>query len=177
MSTLHLKKFAHGAINHLTSIFNLSISSGQITEIWHKAIIIPTIKAGKDNNIGKNWRPISLLWSASKTLEKLQQPKILTHIPFHPAQHGIRPKHSICTTLSTITADIAAGFSGKKPAHRQCSSRSIGQLHSTMSTINNCSIVSSTPTYRQQSVAGSTTICRTDEPKFIFYQKNLKAER
>ena len=38
-------------------------------------------------------------------------PKILTHIPF-------LPKHSTCTALSTITADIAAGFSRKKPAHR-----------------------------------------------------------
>ena len=46
-----------------------------------------------------------------------------------------------------------------------------------MWTINNCSIVSSTPTYRQQSVGGSTTKCRTDEPKFIFGKNNLKAER
>ena len=51
-------------------------------------------------------------------LEKLLLPKILTHIPFHPAQHGFRPKHSTCTALSTITADIAAGFSRKKPDHR-----------------------------------------------------------
>ena len=42
----------------------------------------------------------------------------LTHIPYHPAQHGSRQKHSTCTTLSTITADIATGFSRKKPAHR-----------------------------------------------------------
>ena len=48
----------------------------------------------------------------------------------------------------------------------QCTSRSTLQLQSTMWTINNCSIVSSTPTYRQQSVAGSTTICRADEPTF-----------
>ena len=43
-----------------------------------------------------------------------------------------------------------------------------------MWTINNCSIVSSTPTCPQQSVAGSTNICRTDEPKFILGKKNLK---
>ena len=43
---------------------------------------------------------------------------MLTHIPFHPVQHGFRPKHKTCTALSTITADIAAGFSRKKPAHR-----------------------------------------------------------
>ena len=44
--------------------------------------------------------------------------KILTHIPFHPAQRDLRSKHSTCTALSMITADIAAGFSGKKPAHQ-----------------------------------------------------------
>ena len=41
MRTLHLKKLARGAINYLTNIFNLSIATGQIHEIWHKAIIIP----------------------------------------------------------------------------------------------------------------------------------------
>ena len=44
--------------------------------------------------------------------------KILTHIHFHPAQHGFRPKHSNCIALSTITADIATDFSRKMPAHR-----------------------------------------------------------
>ena len=162
--------------HYLTNIFNLSISTGQIPEIWHKALIIPILKSGKDN-IGKNWRPISLLCPAAKMLEKHLLPKILTHIPFHPAQHGFRPKHSTCTVLSTITTDIAAGFSRKKPAHRTV----LVALDLTAAfdnvTINNCSIVSSTPTYRQKSVAGSTTICRTDEPKFIFGKKNLKAER
>ena len=75
-------------------------------------------KTGKDNNIGKNWRPISLLCPAAKTLEKLLLPKISTHIPFHLAQHGFRPKHPSCTALSTITADITIGISRKKPAHR-----------------------------------------------------------
>ena len=118
MSTLHLTKLAQGAIDYLTNIFDLLISTGQIPEIWHKAIIIPILKLGKDNNIGKNWRPFSLLCPAAKTLEELLLPKNLTHIPFNPAQHGFRPIHSTCTSLSTITADIAAGFSSKKPAHR-----------------------------------------------------------
>ena len=118
MSALHLEKLAHSAKNYLTNIFNLSISTGQIPEIWLKSIIILILKPGKDDNIGKNWCPISQLCPAAKTMEKLLQPKILTHIPFYPAQHDLRPKHSTCTALSTITADIAAGFSRKKPAHR-----------------------------------------------------------
>ena len=40
MSTLHLEKLAQGAINY-PNIFNMSISTGQIPEICHKAIIIP----------------------------------------------------------------------------------------------------------------------------------------
>ena len=118
MRTLHHKKLAQGTINHLTNIFNLSITTGQIPEIWHKAIIIPIILPGKDNYIGKNWRPISLLCPADKTLEKILLSIILTHFPLLPAQHGHRPKHSTCTALSTITADKAVGFSRKNPTHR-----------------------------------------------------------
>ena len=105
MNTLHLKKLAHGAINYLTNIFKLSISTGQIPEIWHKAVITPNLKIGKDNNIGKNWRPMILQCLAARTLEKRLLPKILTHIHLHPAQHGLRPKHSTSIALSTITAD------------------------------------------------------------------------
>ena len=126
MSTLHLKKLAQGAINYLTNIFNLLITTGRIPEIWHKAIIIPIRKPGKDNDIGKNWRQISPLCPTAKMLEKLLLPKMLTQISFHPAQHGFRPKHSTCIALSTITADIAADFSIKKSRiTEQCLSRSI----------------------------------------------------
>ena len=118
MSTLHLKKLVQGAINDLTSIFNLPISTGQIPEIWHKAIIIPILKPSKDDNIGNNRRPISLLCPTANTLEKLLLPRILTYIAFHSAQHSFRPKHTTCTALPTITADIAAGFSKKQTAHR-----------------------------------------------------------
>ena len=78
----------------------------------------PDLKIGKDSNIGKNWLPISLLCPLAKTLEKLLLSNILAHIPFRPALHSLWLKQSTCTALSTITADIAAGFSRKKPAHR-----------------------------------------------------------
>ena len=118
MSTLHLKMLAHGVINYVTNIFNLPISTGQIPELMHKAIIIPILIPGKHSYDGKNRRPISLLCPASNVLEYLLLPKILTHFRCHPAQHGIWLKHSTCTTLSTITDDIASGFTSTKPAHR-----------------------------------------------------------
>ena len=116
MSTLHLKKFAQGAINYLINIFNLSISTGLIPEIWHKAMIIPILKHDKDNNIGKIWCSISLVCPATKTLKKLLLTKILTHIPFHPEQHGFRPKHSTCTVDDRHRH--SCGFSRKTPTHR-----------------------------------------------------------
>ena len=78
----------------------------------------PDPKTRRGQQHRQELRPISLLCTAAKALEKLLLPKILTHIPFHPAQPGFRPKHSTCTALSTITADIAVGFSRKKPARR-----------------------------------------------------------
>ena len=74
MSTLNLKKLAQGAINYLTNILNLSISTGLIPEIWHKAIFNPILKPDMENNIGKNWCQISLLCPAAKTLENLPLP-------------------------------------------------------------------------------------------------------
>ena len=121
MSTLHLKKLAHVAISYLTSIFNLSISTGTM---WHKAIIIPIQKPRKDDNIGENFCPICLLCPSPKALLKLL-PKILTRIPFYRAQHGFQTKHSACTALSTIIANIASGFSRKSWLTEQCSLRSI----------------------------------------------------
>ena len=118
MSFLHLKKLAHGAIDYLTNISNLSISTGQIPEVQHKAIIIPIIIPGNDDNICNNRRPFSQLCPAAKTHESLLLPKILTDIPFHPGLSGFRLKHSTCTALSMIAANIAAGFSRKTPAHR-----------------------------------------------------------
>ena len=75
MSTLPHKKLAQGAINYLTNIYNLPISTEQIPEIWHKAKIIPILRSGKDRNIGKNWHQISLLCPAAKTLEKSRRPE------------------------------------------------------------------------------------------------------
>ena len=59
MSTLYLKNFAQGAINYLTNIFNLSITTGHIHEIWQKAI---------NQKHRQGLAPISLLCPAAKTL-------------------------------------------------------------------------------------------------------------
>ena len=88
MSTLHFNKLAQCAINYLTKIVNLNW-----TDTWNMAQCDnhPDPKTRKDNNIGKNWRPISLLCPAAKTLEELMWPKMLTH-PFPPCSTWLSAK-------------------------------------------------------------------------------------
>ena len=118
ISALHFKKLAHGTINYLTNILNLTISTGQIHEIWHKAIIILIPSPGKGDNTGMIWRPVSLLCPSAKRLLDYLLSKILTLIHFHTAQRGCRPKYLTGTALLTITADIAVGVIGKIPSHQ-----------------------------------------------------------
>ena len=76
----------------------------------------PKIRQGQQHR--QELATICLPCPAAITLKKLLLPKILTHIPFHPAQHVLRPKHSTWTALTPNTIDIAASFSRKKPVHR-----------------------------------------------------------
>ena len=175
MRTLHHKKLAHGAINYLNNIFNLSISPGQISEIWHKAIIIPNINPARTTTLART--SAQLVYCAQRPkcwknscCKKYTSLTTLLNMAFsRNTRHAVQCQRSPQTLLPASQE--------KNLLTKQYSSHSIRQLHLTMWTINNCLIVFSTPTYRQQSIAGSTTICRTDKPKFIFGNKNLKAER
>ena len=81
-------------------------------------IIIPLLKAGKQAELGKSYRPISLLCTASKVLERLILTMLtITLIPNY-TQHGFRPMHSTTTTLLPLSTAIAVGFNQRKPASR-----------------------------------------------------------
>ena len=157
MSTLHLKKLPQGAINYLSSIFNLSISTGKIPEIWLKAIIIPILWPGKDNNIGINWHQIYCAQRPrcrkSSCCPKYRHSSLFTMLKM---AFGRNTRHALHCRQSPPKLQPVS--QEKSRLNEQCSSRSIWQLHSTLWTINNCWIVSSTPSYRQQSVAGSTVV-------------------
>ena len=107
MSTLHLQKLAHGAINYLTNIFSLSISTEQMPEIWHQAIIIPILKPARITSSATTGAHLFYCDQRPKRWKSSCCPKYF-HIHFYPAQLGFRPKHSTCTALSTI--QIGAGL-------------------------------------------------------------------
>ena len=118
VSNLHLKHLGPLAIDKLTSIYNRSVLTNDIPSNWKIANIIPILKPGKSSSDPGSYRPISLLSTLIKTLEKLILKIIQPHLPVHVAQHGFRAAHSTTTLLTSLTQNIANGFNEKQPPSR-----------------------------------------------------------
>ena len=118
LSIFHLKHLGPRAIEYITALFNLSVTTCQIPAIWKSSLIIPIPKPGKDTSQGTSYRPISLLCPAAKGMESLLLPTVNKYL--HPAQdqHGFRREHSTTSALLQLTTDIAGGFNQRKPPDR-----------------------------------------------------------
>ena len=68
LSIFHLKNIGPRAIEYITALFNLSVTTCQIPK---SSLIIPIPKPGKDTSVGTSYRHISLLCPAAKVLESL----------------------------------------------------------------------------------------------------------
>lgn len=81
----------------LTHIFNLSMETGNVPDDMKMAKVIPIYKNKDPNNL-KNYRPISLLPSFSKILEKVMFKRLYGHFHenklFFTSQYGFRQNHS-----------------------------------------------------------------------------------
>ena len=107
LSIFHLKNLGPRAIEYITALFNLSVTTCQIPAIWKSSLIIPIPKPGKDTSVGTSYRPISLLCPAAKVLESLILPTINKYLQPAPYQHGFRPDHATTSALLQMTTDIA----------------------------------------------------------------------
>ncbi|CAB3988752.1 Hypothetical predicted protein, partial [Paramuricea clavata] len=87
LPALFLKFPANMISNTVTTICNLSISTGIFPALWKKAKLIPIHKSGEMSERG-NLRPISILVILSKILEKHSYFLYLTLSDY---QHGLRP--------------------------------------------------------------------------------------
>ncbi|KAI5732387.1 hypothetical protein M8J77_026107 [Diaphorina citri] len=94
-------------------IFNLSISSKTFPEIWKRALVRPIPKV-KNPSSASDYRPISLLCSISKVLERMISQRITSflnqHNLFNTFQSGFRSGHSTCTALLKVSDDIHAAM-------------------------------------------------------------------
>ena len=118
ISNLHLKHLGPIGISYLTKIFNLSIASCIIPDIWKNSVIIPLLKPGKDPQDSNSYRPVSLLCPAIKILERLLLPILTESLEIPVFQHGFRKNHSTVSALNDFNDQVASGFSKKRPPDR-----------------------------------------------------------
>ena len=95
-SKLMIKTIDH-IVNPITHIINKSFQTGTFPDQLKCAKVIPIYKASDPNKLN-NYRPISLLCSFSKLLERIMYNKIMkflnTNNILYKHQYGFRSKHS-----------------------------------------------------------------------------------
>ena len=102
----YLKKSAETVSPSLLTIINISISTGQFPDALKVAKIIPIHKSGQQNE-PSNYRPISILSTLSKIIEKHITKHLFAYLNkyslLHKSQTGFRKHHSCNTVLIHLT--------------------------------------------------------------------------
>ena len=114
ISTKILKVLPNNFIEALSYVFNLSMEHGYFPTKFKSAKIIPIYKKKGSRKDEANYRPISLLCSMSKILEKLVHKRISKYLEkmrfFPETQFGFRRKlstsHAISLLVNTITKSM-----------------------------------------------------------------------
>lgn len=101
-----LKLFKHILVPPLTHIFRICFSQGIFPSGLKQAVVVPIFKSG-NKALVNNYRPISLLPSISKILEKIVNTRLVNYLEnnkyLSPAQFGFRAKLSTADAVHTLT--------------------------------------------------------------------------
>jgi hypothetical protein len=115
---MHLVKTSFNAISSpLLHIFNKSLEQGIVPEKFKVAKVVPVYKSGDPFDMN-NYRPISLLCTFSKILEKVVFLRLMQYLNdnnlLSEDQFGFRPKHSTCHPMLDILVQASNALSKKK---------------------------------------------------------------
>lgn len=99
----------------LTVIINQSLTQGIVPDNMKIAKVVPVYKA-KEKNLLSNYRPISILPSLSKLLEKVVHKRLYNFIKekLYKSQYGFRSSHSTINAITEFIADVLEGFDQKE---------------------------------------------------------------
>jgi len=113
VSTKMIKFIGPEIAKPLAYIFNLSLRTGVFPQKLKQCRVIPIFKAGNRLD-ADNYRPISLLSSISKILEKIVAEKLLFHLTendlLYTHQYGFIPKRSAEHNLLHIVNYVSAAL-------------------------------------------------------------------
>ena len=101
-----LKLAANTLAPPLVSVINSSFSSGSFPSSWKQATVKPLHKGGDKLHLS-NYRPISILPTPSKLIERIANEHLMNHCKsyLHPLQSSFRPHYSTTTALLHCTND------------------------------------------------------------------------
>ena len=120
LSSNFLKQIISTIIDPLHHIFNLSFNTGVVPVQFKIAKVIPIFKSG-DSSSMDNYRPISLLNTFSKILEKLVAARLLSYLNENNIlskwQFGFRSGHSTMHPMVHFLNKIAESLNKIKTYH------------------------------------------------------------
>ena len=117
ISTFMLKEIIHPLTKPLTHIFNNSLSQGVFPDLLKIAKVNPIFKKDNPHEIS-NYRPISILPSLSKVLEKIVYDRLYKFLDkyniLNSNQYGFRKKYSTDLALIKIYDKISSAIANKE---------------------------------------------------------------
>ena len=115
MSNKLIKNITHSIAAPLTHVINKSLESGICPDGMKIAKIIPLHKSG-DEKLANNYRPISILATLSKVLEKVVYMQVEDHFKTHyltDKQFGFLNAHSTLDAINNFLGNISHNRSRK----------------------------------------------------------------
>ena len=108
-----LKKLCSSLLVPLEKIFNKPLNEGVFPELMKQTDICPLFKSKLDND-ANNYRPISLLMTISKVLEKIVYQRTYHFMEstgqIYSSQYGFRSQHSCESAVAELTSEIVKGL-------------------------------------------------------------------
>ena len=112
ISNCLLKKLSKELTDPLEMLFNQSLKEGIYPQQMKEAHVVPLYKS-KSRQEATNYRPISLLLTMSKLLEKIIYKRIYGFMTennlIFASQHGFRNKHSCESAISELVGNVCKG--------------------------------------------------------------------
>lgn len=109
INMLVLKQLGLTGTKHLTKIFNLSLITLHIPNVW-KGRVVLILKPGKPTNLGASSRSITVPFPVEKPLEASPLPALAHHLSLADHQDCFRKIHRTPTVLSVINDSSSIGL-------------------------------------------------------------------
>ncbi len=118
LNSMIFKTFNSELVEPISSILNISLCSGVVPNCMKLAKVIPIYKEKGDNQDFSNYRPISLLPTLSKIMEKVMYKRLYDYLQVNDIlynnQYGFRNSHSTTQAISEFSANVLKSFDQRK---------------------------------------------------------------